>query len=177
VPHPWRGDAGVTFVGCDSEQTCSSYNAGAIRIDNPAPNPALTLTSASVDIGDCHFQPWGALLPVTANAGGSVILTQSGLYGPAQPVPCEAALQEPTRPYWNFYTAGRPYDTRTSFNCDTTTGVDPVITLVFSDGMTLTVTDAARVLNTGGINRSVCFGGSSATPWTAVPGSSIVRVP
>ncbi|MDQ6838523.1 MAG: hypothetical protein M3137_09400 [Actinomycetota bacterium] len=55
----------------------------------------------------------------------------------------------------------------------------PVITLVFDNGMTLTIVDNPdpaigkdEILNTGGADRFACFGEDEATPWTAVPSAT-----
>jgi hypothetical protein len=139
---------------------------------------ALTLTNAYVDIGVCHFEPWGALLPATAAPGQSLILTQTGLYGPVLPEACNRDIIPSSHwDYWNFYTSGTPDDAPGDFDCAPTELLSPVITLVFSDGTTLTVTDADEVLNTGGINRFACTGVSETTPWTAVASTNIVNTP
>lgn len=107
LPSPWAGDAGVTFLGCT---TCTlPYDAGAIRIDNPVSNPALTLTAASVDIGLCHFQPWGSFLPAIAAPGGKLVLTQTGLLGAPQPSPCNQG-DPASAAYQNFDTSEGPLD-------------------------------------------------------------------
>lgn len=61
--------------------------------------------------------------------------------------------------------------------CDPALGLVPVITLVFENGTTLTVTDADKVLNTGGVHRNACLGLSHYTPWTAVASTNIVSTP
>jgi hypothetical protein len=177
TPSPWLGDAGVVFLGCAaSTPECGpAYNAGAIRIDNPASNPALTLTAASVAIGPCTFSPWGEFLPATAGPGQALILTQTGLLGPPQPPPCDASMSVVNRPLLNFDTASGPFDAPPTFNCDPALIPFPVVTLTFENGFTLTVTDSQEVLNTGGTNRFVCQGVGKGTPWTAVSPQDIVR--
>jgi hypothetical protein len=183
VPDPWAGDPGVVYLGCvASTPECGpDYNAGAIRIDNPAGNPPLTLTAASVDIGPCHFIPWDPeFLPATANAGESFVLTQTGLLGLPQPSPCDGGMPEVDRPFTNFATAAGPFDTHIppDYNCEDPNLVGPpVINLTFSNGMTLTVTDAAKILNTGGVHRFACQGLDHGTAWTAVPAANVVRTP
>jgi hypothetical protein len=180
VPQPWLGGPGVVFIGCNapSDGCGQTYDAGAIRIDNPASNPPLTLTAASVDIGPCHFHPWDQLLPATAAPGGLFILTQSGLLGPPQPSPCDGLETPQERPFTNFDTSEGPFDSTTpgSVVCDPTQSPAPVINLTFGNGITLTVTDAAKVLTTGGSDRSYCLGESEGTAWTAVPSANVVRV-
>lgn len=178
TPSPWAGDANIVFVGCTTEAECGKLDGGAIRVDNPAGNPALTLIDAYVDIGPCHFAPWVALLPVTAQPGQSIVLTQTGLLGPPMPAPCREAMDPLDWPLQNFDTSERPGDTRSPpfYNCDLTTGLTPVIKLVFDNGMSLTVTDAGKVLNTGGADSHTCFGVNEATPWTAVDPANVARV-
>lgn len=179
VPSPWQGDPGVVFLGCTAGTTeCGpAYDGGAIRIDNPPSNPPLTLTSASVVIGPCTFTPWGTFLPATAGPGQSMILTQTGLLGPPQPPPCDGRVSPADRPITNFDTSEGPFDTIDPpfSNCDPNLVPPPVITLTFSNGFALTVTDAEEVLNTGGVDRFACTGQAEGTPWTAVASSNIVR--
>ncbi|MEO5679852.1 MAG: hypothetical protein ABIS47_09290 [Acidimicrobiales bacterium] len=181
-PSPWQGDPGVVYVGCtDGASNCGEIDGGAIRIDNINTNGnALTLTAASVDIGACHFDPWSgtpttpSLLPTLVAQGGSLILTQTGQLGAPMPAPCRDAINPTYWPFTNFDTSERPGDnggfsgTRL-FNCDVSTGVAPVIHLTFSNGMNLTITDANKVLNTGGIDSQACFGVNEGAPWTTTP--------
>jgi hypothetical protein len=180
TPDPWLGDPGVQFLGCTAGTTeCGqAYDGGAIRVDNPLTNPPLTLTSASVDIETCHFTPWGEFLPATVAPGGMLILTQTGLLGPPQPPPCDGRVSPSDRPITNFDTSEGPFDTLDPpfSNCDATRVRFPTINLTFSNGMTLTVTDTAEILNTGGTDRFACVGVEEATAWTAVPAGDIVRV-
>jgi hypothetical protein len=172
-PSPWAGDPGVVYVGCtgpDCGGTSGKFDAGAIRIDNQGTNAAaLKLTSASVDIGPCHYEPWVGLLPQTANPGQKLILTQTGVLGPPMPEPCAAALDPAFHAETNFDTSERPGDTREPkfYGC----GPDivretPVINLVFEGGINLTIQDAGRILNTGGTDSFACTGLDEATPWT-----------
>jgi hypothetical protein len=174
APTPWAGDPSVVFVGCTTAADCGKYDGGAIRIDNAATNTGtLTLDSASVAIGACTFNPWTALLPQAAAPGESLVLTQTGLLGPPMPAPCREAIDPMVWDYTNFDTSERPGDNRgfptfadRKFDCNTTTGATPVITLNFAGGITLTVNDTGKVLNTGGIDSQACFGINEATPWT-----------
>jgi len=181
VPHPWLGDPGVVFLGCTAPSiTCGlEYDAGVIRVDNPTGNPALTLTDAFVDIGPCHFTPWGSFVPgATAAAGERFVLTQTGLLGAPQPPPCDGRVTTDDRPHTNFDTSEGPLDTASPpfSNCDPNAVAAPVITLKFSNGMTLTITDTAKVLTTGGVDRFACTGAEEATPYTPVPSGDVVRV-
>ena len=178
-PSPWAGDPGVVFVGClRFDPACSEdYVAGAIRIINSSGSP-LTLMNATVEVGPCHYQPWGALLPVTAGPGGSIILTQSGTFGPPQPDACDAGVSE-FAAYWNFLTNSGPFDSAEPpfYNCDRTLVPPAVINLTFSDGRTLTITDTNEILTTGGINERACSGENQPRPWTSVPATDIVSSP
>jgi hypothetical protein len=180
VPDPWLGDPGVVFLGClaGTPECGPSYDGGAIRIDNPASNPPLTLTSAVVVIGPCTFTPWVALVPATAGSGESFILTQTGTLGPPAPPPCDGRVAPVDRPFLNFDTSEGPFDTIDPpfSNCDPTLVPFPVITLNFSNGMSLVVTDTDEILNTGGTDRFACTGQEEATPWTAVAPANIVRM-
>ena len=179
LPDPWQGDPGVEFLGCtvQTAECGSSYDAGAIRIDNPASNPTITLTDAKVVIETCTFTPWGEFLPATITPGETVILTQTGVLGPPQPPPCDNRMNPVDRPYFNFNTSIGPFDTASPpfSNCDPDLVAKPVITLTFSNGMTLTITDADEILNTGGVDRFACLGQDRATPWTPVAPANIVR--
>ncbi|MDP1848291.1 MAG: hypothetical protein Q8K79_10915 [Solirubrobacteraceae bacterium] len=190
VPSPWQGDPGVTFLGCTAGalECGGSYDAGAIRLDNPAANPTLTLVEAYVDIGPCHFEPWDVFLPATVGSGGTLILTQTGILGPPQPAPCDGRLPLVDRPFFNFLTNMGPFDTLDPpfSNCDPDDAKvpPPVITLVFAGGMTLTVVDDPdpdptvendEILSTGGVHQFACEGVESGTPWTPVPAGNIAR--
>ena len=180
VPDPWEGDSGVVFLGCTapSFECGGSYDGGAIRIDNPLTNPDLTLTAASVQIGPCDFHPWDDLLSETAGPGGTFVLTQTGLLGPPQASPCDGRVPVADRPYTNFDTSEGPFDTIDPpfSNCDPDLVPSPVITLTFSNGMTLTIIDTAEILNTGGVDRFACSGLEEATPWVPVLAADITRV-
>jgi len=180
IPSPWRGSPGVVYVGCSGAECglTGKFDGGAIRIDNPAANPALTLTAASVQIGPCNFHPWDGLLPQTAGPGQSLLLTQTGLLGPPMPAPCNEAMDPLFWAETNFDTSERPGDTRTPpfYDCNPAVRYTPMITLVLN-GTTLTVTDADRVLNTGGTDRFACLGQDEATPWTPVAPTNVVRSP
>lgn len=179
LPDPWQGDPNIEFLGCTANtlECGPAYDGGAIRIDNPVSNPAITLTAASVVIETCTFTPWGEFLPATASPGESLILTQTGLLGPPQPPPCDGRVAPADRPFTNFDTSEGPFDTIDPpfSNCDPDRVSFPVITLVFDNGMTLTITDAQEILNTGGTDRFACTGQEEATPWTAVAPANIVR--
>jgi hypothetical protein len=183
-PTPWLGDPGIVFVGCKSDVECGKFDGGAIMITNdPANNGPLTLESASVTIGDpddggCFFHPWDALISgggQTAQPGESFILTQTGLGGPPMPAPCREAIDPLVWDYTNFDTSERPGDNRgfptiadRRFDCDTSTGHVPVITLKFTNDTVLTINDTGKILNTGGVDVHACGGTNEATPWTLV---------
>lgn len=179
LPSPWQGSPGMQFLGCTipSTECGTAYDGGAVRIDNPSSNPAITLTAASVVIGPCTFTPWGSLLPASAAPGGSFILTQTGQLGPPQAPPCDGRVAVADRPFTNFDTSEGPFDTIDPpfSNCNPTLVPFPVINLTFSNGMTLTVTDADEILTTGGVDRFACLGLEEALPWTAVAPANVVR--
>jgi hypothetical protein len=193
TPTPWAGDPGIHYLGCvDGSAGCTAFDAGAIRVDNPITNGPLTLTGAFVTVtgvnGSCVFQPWGAFLPETAGAGESFVLTQTGTLGPPQPAQCSGSIDPPLWPITNFDTSEAPGDVidRTTnpvtiaINCPPNPPSDDVITLQFQNSFgtyTLTVTDADRILTTGGYDRSGCTNQDEATPWTPVAPSNVVRNP
>lgn len=177
------------FLGCtqNTSECGQGYDAGAIRIDNPPTNPALTLVDAYVDIGRCHFTPWAAsFLPATVGPGGTLILTQTGVFGPPQPEDCARRMDETSRPLYNFVTNLGPFDTSNPpfSNCNAADSVvpPPVITLVFEGGLTLTIVDDPdptrqndEILSTGGVHRFACTGFEPGTPWTPVPTGNVTR--
>ena len=188
VPSPWQGSPAVMFLGCTAgtSECGTSYDAGAVRIDNPAGNPTLTLVAAYVDIGPCHFEQWDEFLPATVGPGGTLILTQTGTIGPPQPAPCDGRLPPVDRPTYNFLTNMGPFDTADPpfSNCDPDDSVvpPPVITLEFQGGMTLTIVDNPdptvendEILSTGGVHEFACQGVESGTPWIAVPTANVTR--
>ncbi|MEO5679855.1 MAG: hypothetical protein ABIS47_09305, partial [Acidimicrobiales bacterium] len=177
TPSPWQGDQGVVYLGCTNGSVeCGDLDGGAIRIDNPATNGPLTLVNAFVDVGPCHFHPWDTMLGQSAGPGGTFVLTQTGTLGAPQAPPCDGRVDPTLRPLTNFDTSEGPFDTATPpfSNCDPTRVAAPVITLVFN-GFTLTVTDSAKVLTTGGVDRFACVGQDEAAPWTAVASADVVR--
>jgi hypothetical protein len=160
----------VKFIGCTGAAQCGSeYDGGAIRIDDP---PSTTLTSASVDVGPCHFAPWGSsMLPATLGAGqNKFILTQTGLLGPPQPAPCDGQVADQYKPFTNFDTSEGPFPmTASSGMICGTAGPAPVIHLTFDNGTTLNITDSAKVLSTGGNDSSFCNGTDEAKEWQLIP--------
>lgn len=176
TPSPWKGDPNVEYVGCNTDAECGKYDGGAIRIDNPATNTVTkTLNAASVTIGDCHFTPWGALLPRSFAPGKMLILTQSGILGPPMPGSCKEAIDPNWWDYTNFDTSERPGDNRGApdgsgrvYNCDATTGHTPLIHLEFADGTVLDINDTQKILNTGGTDSHACNTGNEASPWVEI---------
>jgi PKD repeat protein len=121
-PSPWAGAPGVTFVG-----TAQRWDAGAVRLDNPA-SSAVT-ASVSVDIGKKHFALWPANLSVPA--GGTLILTEtkSGNFDTSElssPGPCTAP-----------------------------SSVVPLVNVTVG-GTKATYRDTTQVLNTGGVDAEKC---------------------
>jgi hypothetical protein len=199
LPDPWLGDPGVTFLGCvaPSLECGQTYDGGAIRVDNPATNPALTLTSAVVAYGStngtCTYRTWDGMIAdptvdKTVAPGGTLILTQTGTLGPPQPAPCDGRVGLTDRPFTNFDTSEGPLDTISPpfSNCDPSDSVvnPPVVTLTFSSGLTLTIVDNPdptvqndEILTTGGVDRFACIGLDEAAPWTAVPAVNVTVTP
>lgn len=196
---PWAGDpANEVFLGCTIAPMtggCFTYDSGAIRIDNPPGNTALTLTTAYVDISTssaysgtpltCRFQIWGSFLPATVNPGQDMVLTQTGSLGPPQPAQCARSVDPTFLSMTNFDTSEGPLDyidnnpnpNTPHINCDKSLIAPPAIHLIFTSGttsMTLDITDSAFVLDTGGTDRFGCTGGDEAMAWTLVPASQIV---
>jgi len=182
LPTPWQGDPGVVFLGCTAPSAAcgNTYDAGVVRVDNLATNPALTLTAAKVVIGPCTYQAWDTFLPATLPPGGKLVLTQTGLNGPPQPAPCNGRVALSDRAFTNFDTSEGPFDTLSPpfSNCDPSRTSAPVITLTFNNGMTLTITDAAKVLTTGGVDLYACsYPTSEGTQYAQVPPANVVRTP
>lgn len=192
LPSPWEGDPGVVYLGCtQGDAACGpKFDGGAIRIDNQITNGPRTLLSAKVEIEatdgsrKCTFTPWTSYLPEDVPAGGQMILTQTGTNGPPQAPPCDGRVDVILRPFTNFDTSEGPFDTLSPpfSNCNPTLVKDPVITLTFSGGMTVTVVDkgdaiTGSILNTGHVDRFACTGQDEAAPWTQVPAANITRTP
>jgi hypothetical protein len=184
-PSPWKNDlgAGEHFLGCQGAQ-CGGpgdgkFDGGAILITNADDIP-LTLLAAEVNIGPCRFNPWEQMIAqapggnFTANAnGGRFILTQTGVLGDPMPFPCGNPI-DPTGyiPQTNFDTSERP-DDEDGFPVCAGPVFTPVISLTFADGtpdgITLTINDTQRILNTGGYDAAACSPRrNEATPWTPV---------
>src|SRR5262245_40669251 len=83
-PDPWSGSPNVTFLGASGS---GAYDAGAIMIQNTGAS-SITVKSIVVDNFEngAIFDLWGASsvlaikLPVTLNAGQSLIVTQTQDY-------------------------------------------------------------------------------------------------
>jgi hypothetical protein len=166
-PRPWKGDSGVSFIGCgfggvDRCPTASGvdvYDAGAIRIDAPA-SGALSVTAASVTIGPCAYNPWPNL-NVTVPAQGRLVLTQTGKHqctskgGTEQDNfdTSESFLKSPQ--YLQFLEKGGP--------CKND-GYLPAITLTIN-GHTVTLSDSGQVLNRGGVDPDICLHTTEAQNW------------
>lgn len=125
-PSPWAGSTNTNFVG-----TGPTYDAGAIRIDNPA-SADVPVGDVSVDIGSSHFDLWGS---PTIPANGTLILTQ-------------------TSGNQNFDTSDYPVITCTP------DGIIPVVHVTIN-GITTSYSDTRQVLNTGGFDLATCPAGSN----------------
>jgi hypothetical protein len=169
-PTPWKGENGVTFVGCGftgiDECPMSNgvdvYDAGAIRIDAPA-SEGLNVSGASVRIGPCSYAPWPGLnrnIP----AGGLLILTQTAKK--PQCTTTSTAEQDnfdtsesflKSRQYQRFLSTGKCANDRYT----------PEITLTIN-GQTTRLKDRGQVLNTGGIDPDICHGASEFRNWRQI---------
>jgi hypothetical protein len=182
LPSVWKGSPGVTFVGCGVNpnetgpalaDTCpteltngtggDSYDAGAIRIDNTSTMPLVVSGPASVSIGNCPggapavYSPWPNLMR-TIPAGGTLILTQTGLTGD----PCGENLGG----NYNFDTS----ESSGNGNC-VPSGAIPKITLTIN-GSPTTILDNAQILNKGGVDPGACTAPvliNEFQEWTPVP--------
>ncbi len=192
LPDPWEGDPNVVYLGCtQGDAYCGpKFDGGAIRIDNLITNGARTLTGANVVIEttdgtrQCIFTPWDSYLPADVPPAGQMILTQTGTTDDPQAPPCDGRVEVSQRATTNFDTSEGPFDTISPAfsNCNPALVKDPVITLTFSDGMTLTIVDKGdailgSILNTGHVDRFACSRLDEATPWTQVPLANVTRTP
>jgi hypothetical protein len=171
-PTPWKGENGVTFVGCGFTgiDECPKsggvdvYEAGAIRIDAPA-SSSIEITGASVTIGPCTYNPWPGIDRVVP-AGGLIILTQTGAHK------CTSTASEQdnfdtsesflkSKQYEEFKAGGSKLGTCKS------DGFIPEITLTIN-GQTTTVNDTTQTLNTGGIDQDICNAATETRGWTPI---------
>jgi hypothetical protein len=142
-------DPGVDKCPKDGTGT-DEYDGGAIRLDNMT-TAALTITSASVQIGACTYTPWPSL-SVTIQPGTTLILTQTGGKSPCGNV-----------------TGAYNFDTSES-NLGNTCSNDhliPVITLSIN-GTATTVRDTKQILNTAGSDQATCSTRYETHNWVAV---------
>lgn len=152
VPSPWEGGPGVIFIGA-LETTTQSWDAGAIRLDNPS-RKTLTVDNVTVDIGTVMgINPWTASFPLMIPGKGTAILTQTS-----------GAFNFDTSAF-NF---GTPEGTPTT--C-TPNGLIPLIhvTVGSTNQGTKNFIDEDQVLNTGGIDHTACppFK-NEGQPWSEV---------
>lgn len=171
---PWSAadlsDASIRFFGCKpTSAACDlpvyGYDGGAIKIVN-AGTVTLTLESASVDIGPCHFDPWTNAIGPSIAPGESYILTQTGTDGFPLPTPCSNGVPPSFWTQTNFDTSEQP----AGLNCDTA-GLTPMINLKFSGQPAQAVPDTNKILNNGGIDGANCPGSrpnAEGTVWTPV---------
>jgi len=133
-PSPWYGSPGVTFVG-----SSGVVDGGAIRLVNPTAS-AITIDSASIDVGSSHFGTWGSGLVVPSN--GSLILAPTG---------------------------GTDMDTSDTWSGTCVNdGLIPQVHLT-SGSVTRTYADTGQVLNTTGLDIASCpTGTNEASKWVAV---------
>ena len=110
----------------------------------------MTITNASVQIGDCSYSPWPGLT-ATIQPGMTLILTQTGGKSP-----CGKLAGS-----YNFDTS----ESNLGKSCSNDNLI-PIITLSIN-GTPVTVTDAGQILNTGGSDKGACSGPNEAEDWVA----------
>lgn len=133
-PNPWQGSPNTVFVGSAELTTpganCMTNNcfdAGVVRVDNTSTaSEAVTVT---VDVGPNHYDLWGTQnVPV----GDSLILTQTSSNGT-----------------YNF-------DTSDTQSACTPSGQIPTVTVSVNGQPATTFHDTGQVLDTGGVDLSMC---------------------
>jgi YD repeat-containing protein len=147
-PNPWQGASNVVFEGCTGSCT---FDAGAIRIDNPTSN-SLNIQQVTVTVGSgCTFALWPSNM--TLPAGQTMILTQEG--SGASSGCAQGNL---------FDTSDAP-----AISC-TPDGIIPVAQITIN-GIVTTYSDTRQVLNTGGVDLAGCPAGSNEShQWQLVGG-------
>jgi len=168
-PTPWKGDVGVTFVGCGfgGVDNCpmssgkDSYDAGAIRIEAPS-STALTLTGASVTIGPCSYEPWPNINR-TISGGGQLVLTQTGK---GKCTSTATAEQDNFDTSQSFLKSPQYQQFLSGGGCQND-GFIPSITLTIN-GQTTTVQDSGQVLNRGGIDPDICQDANESQGWVQI---------
>lgn len=167
-PTPWKGNKGVTFVGCGfgGKDSCPKshdtdiYDAGAIRIDAP-PSVALHVTGASATVGPCAYNPWPGL-SVNIPAGGKLILTETGKHK------CTAnALEQDNFDTSESFLQSPQYRTFLKTKKCANDGYLPQITVTIN-GVPFTFTDTSQILNDRGIDPDICEKKSEFSPWTLI---------
>jgi hypothetical protein len=167
-PTPWKGSAGVTFIGCgfggtDSCPTSKGldvYDAGAIRIDASSGTGAVSVTGAKVVIGPCTYEPWPGL-NVTIQPEQSLILTQTGKHKCAATA---AAEQDNFDTSESFLKSPQYQEFQKTGTCSND-GYVPAITLTIN-GHATTLSDTSQTLNDRGIDSDICNHTSEAANWT-----------
>jgi RHS repeat-associated protein len=152
-PNPWQGSSNVVFEGCTGPCT---FDAGAIRIDNPT-SSSLTIQQATVDVGaGCTFALWPSNLSLPP--GQTLILTQEGSGASSG---CSQGNL--------FDTSDAP-----SISC-TADGIIPVVHITIN-GITTSYNDTRQVLNTGGFDLASCPSGTNEShQWQIVGGGPTVN--
>lgn len=162
TPSPWQDSPGVIFIGV-AEPTTGTFDAGAIRLDNPS-KEALTVDNVTVDIGTLTgIDPWSScgvaqpctsVFPLTIPGKGTAILTQT--FVPGQPSP---PLLQPSPPLpgvgaFNFDTSDIPAPGQCVAD-----GLIPLVHVTVGSGNqnTKDFVDENQVLNTGGVDLGGCL--------------------
>jgi len=135
LPSPWQGDPGVIFIGAPEEPT-NTFDAGAIKVDNPSTTDPLVVAGIGVDIGPLkNINLWAAQLPATIPPGGSLIVTQNT-----------------NLPIFDFDTSDLPGTTCTP------DGLIPVVHVTVGVNVQTTTNyiDTTQIINTGGFDKGSC---------------------
>jgi hypothetical protein len=167
-PNPWKGSAGVKFIGCGfggSDKCPTSggfdlYDAGAIRIEATSESGALSVTGGKVVIGPCTYEPWPGL-NVTIQPGENLILTQTGKHQCTSTLTAEQDNFDTSESFLKSTQYQEFLNTGTCSN----DGFIPAITLTIN-GQTTTLNDSGQTLNTGGLDPDICTGTSEVREWS-----------
>jgi len=177
-PYPWAGAGGVNFQGCTLAQGCTSYDGGAIRVDNTTAAPmtinkvVITLTAPLTGFFDsgpppysCVYDIWAPDAPsgLPEHGEGPVVLQpgQSVIYG-----------QEVTDVNNGCNNTDGEFDTSdVPFSCQQS-GIVPQIALTVN-GQTATYEDQSQILNTAGTDKAECVSpplNNESSQWTRIAG-------
>ncbi|HET7034476.1 MAG TPA: Ig-like domain repeat protein [Thermomicrobiaceae bacterium] len=150
-PTPWT-DPEIIFLGC----TNCTYDAGAVRIANNTLS-SVTVNALAIRMDTCVFALWSSALPLSLAPGQQLIVTQTADgadSGCTSNGHMDTSDVGPGGQGW----AGR---------CDNS-GIIPEVDVTI-DGVSSSIPDTGRVLNTGGVDKADCFGGANeSTQWVPI---------